>query len=171
MRVRKESRAVTGRRPLPVQREGRWDGSPRRFEVCCWCCCCCYYRTTTGAAATPVSLQSLSGSPGLDPRGPRQALVKSLRSELVVPHPPSKTPYRDSKGGGARGAVATPHRVSPGGAAGPGLLQPPGCAREPSPPLPCCQCHDWSRLSPTAGSASAQASLLVKPPGGAPRGM
>lgn len=64
---------------------------------CCCCCCCCYYRTTTGVSATPVSLQSLSGSPGLDPRGPRQALVKSLRSELVVPHPPSKTPYRDYK--------------------------------------------------------------------------
>lgn len=99
--MRKQSRAVTSRRPLPVQREGRWDGSPRRFEVCCWCCCCCYYRTTTGAVATPVSLQSLSGSPGLDPRGPRQALVKSLRSELVVPHPPSKTPYRDSKDRGS----------------------------------------------------------------------
>lgn len=61
----------------------------------CWCCCCCHRRT--GAAATPVYLQSSSGSPGLDPRGPRQALVKSLQSQPVLPHPPSKTPYRDSK--------------------------------------------------------------------------
>lgn len=52
---------------------------------------------------TPVSLLSSSGFPGLDPRGPRQASLKSLRGERVLPHPPSTTPYRDSEEGEREG--------------------------------------------------------------------
>lgn len=94
--MRKETHAVTRNRPLPVCREGRREGSPWRSEVCCCCCC---RRRRSGAAATPVSLLSFSGSPGLDPRGPQQASVKSLRSEPVPPYPPSTTLYRDSEKG------------------------------------------------------------------------
>lgn len=96
--MRKGSHAVTRRWPLPARREGRREGSPWRSEVCC-CRCCRRRRRGTGAAATPASLLSSSGSPGLDPRGPRQASVKSLRSEPVLPYPPSTTSYRDSEEG------------------------------------------------------------------------
>ena len=66
----------------------------RYYRCCCrcWCCCC-----RAGAGATPVFQLSSSGPPGLDSRGPWQASVKSLRSEPVLPHPPSKTSYRDSE--------------------------------------------------------------------------
>ena len=101
LRLREGSHAVTHRRPLPVRREDRRDRSPWRFEVCCWCCChCCGW---AGAAVTSVSLLSSSGFPGLDPRGPRQASLKSLRGERVLPHPPSTTPYRDSEEGEREG--------------------------------------------------------------------
>lgn len=93
--MRKRTHAVTRSRPLPVRREGRREGSPWRSEVCCYCRC----RRRTGAAATLVSLLSSSGSPGLDPRGPRQASVKTLRSEPVLPYPLSTTLYRDSEKG------------------------------------------------------------------------
>ncbi|XP_022348664.1 HMG domain-containing protein 3-like [Enhydra lutris kenyoni] len=93
--MRKRMHAVTRSRPLPVRREGCREGSPWRSEVCC----CCRCRRRTGAAATLVSLLSSSGSPGLDPRGPRQASVKSLRSEPVLPYPLSTTLYRDSEKG------------------------------------------------------------------------
>ncbi|KAG8504521.1 HMG domain-containing protein 3 [Galemys pyrenaicus] len=45
-----------------------------------------------------VSLLSVPGSPGLDPRGPRQASVKSQRSEPVLPHPSSGPHIATPKG-------------------------------------------------------------------------
>lgn len=50
-----------------------------------------------------MSLLSSSGSPGLDPRGSRQASVKSLQREPVLPRLPSTTPYHDSEEGGREG--------------------------------------------------------------------
>uniref|UniRef100_A0A2K6G7E5 HMG-box containing 3 n=1 Tax=Propithecus coquereli TaxID=379532 RepID=A0A2K6G7E5_PROCO len=96
LRLREGSHAVTRRWPLPVRREGRWDGSPWRSVVCCC-------RLRTGAVVTPVFLLSSSSSPGLDPRGPRQASVRSLRNEPVLLHLPFTTPYRDSKEGEREG--------------------------------------------------------------------
>nr|XP_012597009.1 HMG domain-containing protein 3 [Microcebus murinus] len=96
LRLREGSHAVTRRWPLPVRREGCWDGSPWRSVVCC-------YRLGAGAVGTPVFLLSSSSSPGLDPRGPRQASVRSLRNEPVLFHLPFTTPYRDSKKGEREG--------------------------------------------------------------------
>lgn len=53
----------------------------------------------TSASVTTVYLLSSSSSPGLDPRGPRQASVRSLRSEPVLLHLSFTTPYRDSEEG------------------------------------------------------------------------
>lgn len=133
--------------------------------------------TAAAATAEPVPRRrpcicSLPRAPrGLTPPGPSAGVGEEPAERTCPPTPSLQDPISRLQGAGAKGAVATPHRVSLGGAAGPGLLQPPGCARELSPPLPCCHCHDWSRLSPTAGSASAPASPLVEPPGGAPPGM
>lgn len=160
------------RRPLPVRREGRRDGSPRRSEVT-------VAATAAAAPATAAAAPSAEPVPRRRPRFCRlpRALCRRRGRPCGVTCAPTPALQdhlprpRGGGGGAARGAVATPLRVSPGGAAGPGLLQPPGCAHEPSPPLPCCHCHDWSRLSPAAGSARARASPLVEPPGRAPPGM
>lgn len=112
----------------------------------------------------------LRASRGLIPGalGRRQpSLCANLRPSARPSRPGSATRTQ-----GAKGTVATPRRVSPGGAAGPGLLQPPGCVRELSPPLSLYRCHAWSRLSPTAGSASAQiSSTPVEPRCRVPPGM
>ncbi|XP_050649582.1 HMG domain-containing protein 3 isoform X4 [Macaca thibetana thibetana] len=72
----------------------------------------------TGASVTTVYLLSSSSSPGLDPRGPRQASVRSLRSEPVLLHLPFTTPYRDSeegKRGGLSRLRAVCRRAGPRG--------------------------------------------------------
>ncbi|XP_009207639.3 HMG domain-containing protein 3 isoform X4 [Papio anubis] len=72
----------------------------------------------TGASVTTVYLLSSSSSPGLDPRGPRQASVRSLRSEPVLLHLPFSTPYRDSeegKRGGLSRLRAVCRRAGPRG--------------------------------------------------------
>uniref|UniRef100_A0A2K5VXI3 HMG-box containing 3 n=1 Tax=Macaca fascicularis TaxID=9541 RepID=A0A2K5VXI3_MACFA len=111
LRLREGSHAVTRRRPLPVRREGSRDGSPWRSAVCCC-------SGQTGASVTTVYLLSSSSSPGLDPRGPRQASVRSLRSEPVLLHLPFTTPYRDSeegKRGGLSRLRAVCRRAGPRG--------------------------------------------------------
>ncbi|XP_011924310.1 PREDICTED: HMG domain-containing protein 3 [Cercocebus atys] len=72
----------------------------------------------TGPSVTTVYLLSSSSSPGLDPRGPRQASVRSLRSEPVLLHLPFTTPYRDSeegKRGGLSRLRAVCRRAGPRG--------------------------------------------------------
>lgn len=167
LRLRR-GRTPSRARPLPVRREGRRDGSPWRSEVCC--CRRCRRRGEPVPRRRPCP-RRLPRAPGPWPPGPSAGVGEEPAERTCAPTRALHDPVSRLRGRGARGAVATPRRVSPGGAAGPGLLQPPGCARELSSPLPCCPCHDWSRLSPTAGSASAPAGPLVEPPGRAPPGM
>ncbi|XP_033036449.1 HMG domain-containing protein 3 isoform X3 [Trachypithecus francoisi] len=72
----------------------------------------------TSSSVTTVYLLSSSSSPGLDPRGPRQASVRSLRSEPVLLHLSFTTPYRDSeegKRGGLSRLRAVCRRAGPRG--------------------------------------------------------
>lgn len=115
---------------------------------------CCLPRASRGLIPAPGALGRR-----------RPSLCANLRISARPSYPAAQL------GGRARGALVTPRRVSPGGAAGPGFLQPPGCVRELSPPPSFYRCHDWSRLSPTAGSASAPTGTPVQPRGRVPSGM
>lgn len=122
-------------------------------------CPCCLPREARGLTARPPP------APGALGRR-RPSLCANLRPSAPLSRLRSAT-RRESE----KRLWRLPRRVSPGGAAGPGLLQPPGCVRELSAPLSFYRCHDWSRLSPAAGSASAPTSALVEPRGRAPPGM
>lgn len=100
----------------PAAASGAPRGPPGRVSqairgyCCCYCCCycysCCRPQRRPGAAATPAFLLSSSGSPGPDPRGPLQASLKTLRSDLCShtrpPRPPIATQRRRSSERGCR---------------------------------------------------------------------